>query len=127
MSPSGEVKWDLPRDRYAAHAARDHVRSFCGTLGPDSVETAALLTSELVTNALMHARGRISLRLSHDEARLRIEVSDDSPELRPKVVTEPRARGGRGLMLVATLAEAWGVAETSPRKAVWFTLPWKLS
>lgn len=89
----------------------------------DLVDTAGLLVSELVTNAVLHARAAptVVVRLVRDL--LRIEVIDPSSRL-------PRAKGyavdsstGRGLLLVDRMAEAWGT-EIRPGggKVVWFEL-----
>ncbi|MGW7436663.1 ATP-binding protein [Streptomyces sp. NPDC054849] len=88
--------------------------------------TAELLLSELVTNAVRHARapqGRdIGVRLARYEGVLRVEVADAGPavKLTPQVVAEWDERG-RGLAIVAALAERWGCC---PRrhgigKALW--------
>jgi anti-sigma regulatory factor (Ser/Thr protein kinase) len=85
-------------------------------------DQAAVLISELVTNALQHGRGpHIDFAISHSEATVRIEVSDESSEL-PAICREPatEAERGRGLLLVAELSDAWG---TSPDgKQTWCEL-----
>jgi anti-sigma regulatory factor (Ser/Thr protein kinase) len=84
---------------------------------PETIDTAELLVSELVTNAVRYSSpeaphqadkiARISLTLRHIEDRLIIEVSDPDP--RPPMLAEPEleADGGRGLMLVQTLSKEW--------------------
>ncbi|GES28696.1 hypothetical protein San01_11830 [Streptomyces angustmyceticus] len=84
-------------------------------------EVATLLTSELVTNALVHAEGGAVVTARVGD-RLRVEVRDFVPG-RP----EPRApttdgTSGRGLMLVRSLADAWGIRTESLGKSVWFEL-----
>jgi anti-sigma regulatory factor (Ser/Thr protein kinase) len=85
---------------------------------------AALLLSELATNAVMHAQSAFTVVVRYDGSTLRVEVGDEShaqPRLR-----RPRAHdgaGGRGLMLVDTLSVAWGVVATPSGKRVWFELP----
>ncbi|WP_128378546.1 ATP-binding protein [Streptomyces cavernae] len=89
---------------------------------PDLVETAELLLSELATNALHYGTGPdIGVRFSLQGDHLKIDVNDGSP-LRP----EPRCAGpddesGRGLLLVESLADAWGVSDDGT--TTWFTLP----
>jgi len=88
-------------------------------------ETAVLLISELVTNAVRHARpGRLAMALSLEAAGtwLRIEVHDADPH-------EPRQRApggldesGFGLLLIEALAGKWGVRQTVTGKAVWAEL-----
>ena len=81
-----------------------------------------LLTSELVTNAVLYARSDVVLRVSLDAAVVRISVHDDSP-----MAPVPRSPGredtsGRGLALVDVLATTWGVALNGNGKEVWFEL-----
>ncbi|MGZ4692379.1 MAG: ATP-binding protein [Acidimicrobiales bacterium] len=85
-------------------------------------ETARLLVSELVANAVTHAATDVTLYLDLTPDRLRIEVRDGAEG-------EPRARQprhddptGRGLMIVEALADRWGVEPTPPGKTVWFEL-----
>lgn len=88
----------------------------------DYEDTAELLLSELVTNAVLHARSRITVRVDLSPACLRMEVADDSP--RPPVTRHYSAEAttGRGLNLVAALAQRWGVLPEGQGKAVWVEL-----
>ncbi|MFJ1845362.1 ATP-binding protein [Streptomyces sp. NPDC088146] len=85
-----------------------------------------LCVSELVTNALLHGvppgRGfRLQLRLEPVDGVLRVEVHDSGDgEVGPAGADPaPDAEGGRGLLLVAALADKWGVGERNPGKVVW--------
>jgi anti-sigma regulatory factor (Ser/Thr protein kinase) len=82
-----------------------------------------LLLSELVTNAVMHARTRFSVVLTRANAVLRCEVTDASP-LAPEPRRTPTAgqTGGRGLLLVESVASRWGVQRHQHGKTVWFDL-----
>ncbi len=88
-------------------------------------DTAVLLVSELVTNAVRHARTELSdmwLRLEIDGDWLRIEVEDGDPRHpQPRTLTGPE-ESGLGFVLVDALADKWGVYETSTGKAVWAEL-----
>ncbi|WP_406136430.1 ATP-binding protein [Streptomyces sp. NBC_01089] len=107
----------VPRARkFTADALAD----WGGTARTDEV---LLCVSELATNALLHGvppgRGfRLHLYLERDGL-LHVEVHDSGPgEVR--VPQEcPEADGGRGLLLVAALADKWGVGERNPGKTVW--------
>ncbi|MBT2526790.1 ATP-binding protein [Streptomyces sp. ISL-99] len=98
--------------------------------GSDSSDIAALIVAELAANAVTHGRvpGRdFELRLVLDAGGLlRIEVTDTRTERRlpaPPPLTPPTdAEAGRGLLLVAALAETWGVTERQVGKTVWATL-----
>lgn len=87
-------------------------------------ETAVLLVSELVTNAVRHTRGSdaITLELQAAGTRLRIEVTDADPRWpQPRIPAEFDG-SGFGLVLVDALAGKWGVRETATGKAVWAEL-----
>lgn len=108
----------------APSAARGIVRQLCAELRlPELSNTAALLTSELVTNAVRHAPGPLRLNLSATKGKLVISVYDeDSQPPRPRS-PEPREPGGRGLVLVDRLAEHWGCTQVpDDGKVVWFAL-----
>jgi len=95
--------WDLPVDDY----------------------TAALLTSELVTNAILHASDEhetIGLVIRWGAGLLRVEVHDGSRSAPARVHALPYAEAGRGLMLLESLSSSWGSRETARGKAVYFTL-----
>ena len=87
-------------------------------------ETAVLLVSELVTNAVRHARGTdaIALKLQTAGAWLRIEVQDGDPRWPQPRTPAGFDESGFGLVLVDTLARKWGVRETAAGKAVWADL-----
>lgn len=88
------------------------------------VETAALLTSELATNAVLHARTGLLLHLTVDQQRVRVTVADHSPVLPRRRQHGLQAGTGRGLALVETLALDHGVEAPfhDYAKGVWFEL-----
>lgn len=96
---------------------------------PDLVDTVALVVSELVGNAVLHAGSPPTFAMVLTAGRLRIEVGDDQPDLPRGAPREPLADGGRGLLIVASLVEAWGVESTATGKVVWveITAPSPLS
>src|SRR3954471_13450866 len=108
----------------APASARRVVARECAELDvPELTETAQLLTSELVTNAVVHARSRPRLGISLAHGRLVIDVRDADPRT-PEVNDMGAERSsGRGLALVSMLADDWGV-ERVPEggKSVWFAL-----
>ncbi len=85
-------------------------------------EDAALLVSELVTNAVIHGHSDVALQLWRTGSGVRIEITDRDPGLVAPRRSDPEALGGRGLLLVDTLARNWGVRPANPGKAVWFEL-----
>jgi anti-sigma regulatory factor (Ser/Thr protein kinase) len=116
-------------------AARDFVRRVLdeATTAPEAVEQAALLVSELVTNAVIHTDADVCLRVRSGPV-ARIEVEDGGAPIPASAVPPagspvlPRAAeavepGGLGLAIVATLASRWGIDDTTrPGKVVWFEL-----
>jgi anti-sigma regulatory factor (Ser/Thr protein kinase) len=110
----------------AAAQARRHVEAIirAGDVPVDAY-TAALLTSELVTNAILHASDEneaIELLIGWTGGLLRVEVHDGSRSGPARVHALPYAEAGRGLMLLESLSTAWGYRETPRGKAVYFTL-----
>jgi len=90
---------------------------------PGSSEIAELLTSELVTNALVHTDRDAVLTATVSPRGLRVEVRDFVGR-RPRLCAPVADEGthGRGLVLVDSLADAWGVRAHGVGKAVWFEL-----
>jgi two-component sensor histidine kinase len=89
----------------------------------DVNDTAALLVTELVTNAARHAGGDLRVRAGLRTDTLLVEVSDVSPQL-PELVGLPawEDESGRGLVLVDALADRWGSDPLPTGKRVWFEL-----
>ncbi|MCI3932840.1 SpoIIE family protein phosphatase [Streptomyces sp. AN091965] len=114
--------WTLPREPRSVGHARELACARLREWGLDAlVDTAELLVSELVTNALRYGEGEIRLRLLLDRT-LVCEVWDAG-------LVQPRRRrardtdeGGRGLQLVGLLSAAWGSRRTPRGKTVWFEL-----
>ncbi len=96
----------------------------CRGLSTSLVETAQLLVSELVTNALDHGQGAVGLSISRRGDVLRVEVSDASKGPVAQVLRADFEDGsGRGLFLLAALASSWGREPVSDaRSTVWFEL-----
>ncbi|MGJ5854824.1 MULTISPECIES: SpoIIE family protein phosphatase [Streptomyces] len=115
--------WTLPREPRSVGRAREHARGRLQAWDLEPlIDTAELLVSELVTNALRYGEGEIRLRLLLDRT-LVCEVWDAG-------LVQPRRRrardtdeGGRGLQLVGLLSAAWGSRRTPRGKTVWFELP----
>ncbi|CCK26538.1 regulatory protein [Streptomyces davaonensis JCM 4913] len=111
-------------DLRAVPAARKELRELLHDWGrPGRSEIAELLTSELVTNALVHTDRDAVLTATVGPRGLRVEVRDfvaRRPRLR--VPTADDGTHGRGLVLVQSLADAWGVRPHGVGKAVWFEL-----
>lgn len=110
---------NLPRSPDSVSAARQLVNSHTTSPGPQQRQDAALMVSELVTNAVAHGVGAIWLRIDAEGDTTRIEVADDG-NVAVAPSPEPGAHGGWGLRIVEQLADNWGVLDGSTN--VWFRL-----
>ncbi len=89
----------------------------------DLAAVAELLLTELVANAVRHARTPFTVMLRWNGRTLRCEVTDANPlPPRPHLDVDPTALGGRGLLLIDQLASSWGTELTPQGKTVWFDL-----
>lgn len=89
---------------------------------PDIEEVAALLTSEVTTNAVRHAGTAFSVSVERRPAEVLVKVRDGSPALpQPKEVPLD-SEGGRGLPIVRILSNRWGSTTRDDGKLVWFAL-----
>jgi hypothetical protein len=87
-------------------------------------DTAALLTSEVVSNAVRHAQTDLAITAAMAGGFLEIGVVDGSTEGVPRVksIDDPTALGGRGMAIVDALAAGWGTSVNPENKYVWFRL-----
>jgi anti-sigma regulatory factor (Ser/Thr protein kinase) len=110
--------------------ARTYVAGLAGqgAVGAEAADTAALLTSELVTNALLHtnsgaAGGTVTVVVVDVADGLMVEVIDDgAPDHGPEVQGDRYASHGHGLFLVEQLAARWGYLRDVAGTTVWFQL-----
>lgn len=86
------------------------------------MDVVALLSTELVTNAVVHGRGPVGLLAQVDEITVLVEVHDHGASVPVVRASGLEATSGRGLRLVAHLASRWGVRTTVAGKCVWFSL-----
>jgi anti-sigma regulatory factor (Ser/Thr protein kinase) len=121
------VTLELAVNDQAPWQARAEVReAIAGRVSQSESEIAVLITSELVTNAVVHPVHQngagIGLRIGTDEGRIRIEVSDSGHGFEPGALTrDDNAVGGRGLVVVDRGATRWGTGN-GDRFSVWFEL-----
>jgi anti-sigma B factor antagonist len=126
------VEIELARDADAPARARVELReAVAGHLADGGTATATLLTSELVTNAVLHPKqgvgGSIGLRITTYRDRIRVDVTDAGSGFEPgSVKRRPYGAGGHGLFVVAGLASRWGttrpVMDGGQAFCVWFEL-----
>ncbi|MFI2641907.1 ATP-binding protein [Streptomyces sp. NPDC018610] len=122
--PAGAPSCRLPPRPQSAAAARRFVRDVLDGAVPDVVDTAQLLVSELVTNAVMHAHTEVEVQAWAVDGRVHVQVSDHRPDrvLVPPADGSAYAGTGRGLAMVEQLASTHGVLVGEDRKTVWFEL-----
>ncbi len=123
---------ELLREPTAPGRARAELRqAISGRLPPTQSATATLLTSELVTNAVIHPTdavgGSVGLQITSYPGRVRVEVTDPGSGFDPgSLPPRPRETGGHGLVVVDGLSSRWGmtrrVADGEQRFCVWFEL-----
>lgn len=122
----------LPHDLASAAVARRHVTAMLHRQGvsPDRCDDAALVVSELVGNALRHARpladGTLRVRWRVQEQLLTVEVTDGGSESRPApraAVADAAATSGRGLGIIDVISQSWGVREEPFGTTVWAVVP----
>jgi anti-sigma regulatory factor (Ser/Thr protein kinase) len=123
------VEIELDREPMAPSLARAEVReALAGRLEDADIATVVLLTSELVTNAVIHPKvqngSTLTLEISVHESGVRVEVEDPGDGFDPAARASSSPHGGRGLFLVDRCSMSWGAKRTEDdrgrRFRVWF-------
>lgn len=130
---SERTELTLPRDPHSPARARVEVRERLDGRDKSQVANVVLLTSELVTNAVVHPRGvgdsTVGLRLTIYGDRVRVEVEDCGEGFDRVAPVAPDSERGRGLFLVDQFSDRWGSGrvqtEAGSRFRVWFELDWR--
>jgi anti-sigma regulatory factor (Ser/Thr protein kinase) len=112
----------LPVDPRSVAAARRLLRSALDGHHQAVIEDAILMISELVTNAVRHARAAVLVLVTDHHHTVHVSVTDDNPTLPVAGEPEHRSTSGRGLGIVDTLADRWGIIPTSDGKTIWFEI-----
>jgi PAS domain S-box-containing protein len=113
----------LPPQPSSVAEARRHVRDFLEGAGrEDLLEPALLLVSEIVTNALLHAGTEVDLSGRLEGSGVRIEVGDGSTHLPSRRRYAPTSGTGRGLLMLESMVDDWGVTRRDQGKTVWFQI-----
>ena len=106
----------------AVTSARRFVRELLKEQPRETAELAELMVSELATNCVQHARTRFEVTVSTG-TQIRVEVRDSGEGGPRRMSPSPQELSGRGLMIVESMAERWGVTKQPTGKTVWFSLP----
>ena len=119
---AADLTLTLPPDSSAPSLARVAAKRYLvGKISPTRLGDLSLVISELVTNAAVHGRGKIILRLQLDGQTIRGEVVDDGAGFEHEIRERgPEDIGGRGLFLVDALTNRWGIHEGTTH--VWFEI-----
>ena len=119
---TADLELNLPPETSAPGLARAAARRFlAGKIEPRRLSELTLVISELVSNAAVHGRGQIVLRLQLDGETVRGEVIDHGAGFEREVRERgPDEVSGRGLFLVDALTSRWGIHEGTTH--VWFEL-----
>jgi anti-sigma regulatory factor (Ser/Thr protein kinase) len=118
-----EVRTILTPHPTSVGAARRFVRDVLKNrrVSDGVVSMVELLTSEVVTNAIIHARSGPQLAVELSEHLIRVAVRDSSPDVPVRRLARVDDLSGRGVVIVDELASAWGVdRERNGAKRVWF-------
>lgn len=111
---------ELDQDPAAVGLAREFVRQCCRDWGADDPEdVAGLVVSEMVTNALQHAQGPVTLYVARRLDRVVLTVQDGSEALAEVELPGPLEESGRGMLLIQSLTRAWGEQAVPGGKRVW--------
>lgn len=114
---------DLPEADHSPRLARHFVQEALAQWDAGlPVEDVALMVSELVTNAIMHAESHSQLWLHLDRGVLRVEVHDWGGGVLIRRDPTPGQIGGRGLVIVQNLSHRWGTQSQEAGKVVWFEI-----
>jgi PAS domain S-box-containing protein len=121
--PLSVVASTLEPEPRSAATARGSVRDALARWGhQDLTDTACLLVTEVLSNAIPHARAPIEMQLCRSADEIIVEITDDDPQFPQRRPADEEDADGRGLMLIDAFAASWGARPAVPGKTVWFTL-----
>ena len=121
-SMAAELSVDVPRTSSGPAVARSVLAArFGGGLSPQQLADVSMVVSELTTNALLYGIGQIRLRVAVEDDRVYGEVFDEGTGFATELAERDLGEvGGQGLLIVAALADRWGVHEGSSH--IWFEI-----
>ncbi|MGI8681123.1 MAG: ATP-binding protein [Mycobacteriales bacterium] len=113
----------LPPNDHSAARGRRFVRDVLVSCAlADLVDTAVLLASELITNAVLHGRSEVELAVEIAQGEVTVSAADLNSRMPVMQSTDEFALDGRGLAIINLMASQWGVTATEDGKVVWFRL-----
>lgn len=117
-----EAETAMEPDPQSVPSARRFVLDLGLAQDEETLQRLGALTSELVTNAVLHARTPFVLKVSVKGDRIRVAVTDGSETLPTLKRRGPTSPTGRGLRIVEEIADRWGFEPVKSGKTVWFEL-----
>ena len=116
---------DIAPEAVSVHEARTFAETTLRdwAVPRDVIQDAALVISELLTNAIVHGRPPIRIRLHKTRRELAVEVDDGASAMPRKLYAAPEDIRGRGLFIVGELSSRWAARADGTGKTVWSTLP----
>jgi anti-sigma regulatory factor (Ser/Thr protein kinase) len=116
-----DARLEVPPEPSAVRQVRAFVRSALATsVDEEALDTIVLLTSEVVTNAILHTRTASEVHLVRLSDVVRVEIADRSPAIPEPRLLDFTSASGRGLAIVEAIALRWGVERGAASKRVWF-------
>jgi anti-sigma regulatory factor (Ser/Thr protein kinase) len=116
-------RFEFPPTTRSAMVSRHLMRDLLSeSLSKQELDVVVLLTNELVTNAIVHSRENFELTVREFSGFVEVEVADSDRRVPVVRAPTPAKGSGRGLAMVESLAQDWGVIRHEMGKAVWFRL-----
>ena len=119
------VRAEFANQPASVAAARRFVSGVLGRSSAGIRQRVELLVSELATNAVKHAQSEFEVVVDESDRQVHIEVTDRGSGVPRKKFPAPEETTGRGLLIVASLSDDWGIVEHPCGKSVWFRLSGK--
>jgi PAS domain S-box-containing protein len=121
--PAATATIELPAEAAAVATGRRFIATAWRSWSCDAPDdTARLLVSELLGNAVRHGRGPVNLQAHRSAWEVTVEVTDCGGKLPERRTAGPEDESGRGLFLIEALADHWGIRPDTHGKTTWFTL-----
>jgi anti-sigma regulatory factor (Ser/Thr protein kinase) len=118
----GQLQREFQPEPLSAPAARKFVLEAGWSRDEDQNLRLATVVSEVVTNAILHARTTFCVSVSIDASAIRVDVRDGSQDVPILKFYDATAATGRGLRIIDAMADRWGVSEQPTGKSVWFEM-----
>lgn len=118
----GHLKREFQPEPVSAPAARKFVLDAGWSHDNEENLRLATVVSEVVTNAILHARTTFCVTVTVEEKAIRVDVHDGSADIPVRKLYDPTAATGRGLQIIDAMADRWGVLMQPSGKTVWFEM-----